>query len=187
MHRPGTNCRNARTTRLASRVVYENSRTQRSLTGRKWCLGMKATHRLAVPADAKQLFELRRKSIAALTPKGMSVSQAEIWAATLTLFGMEQKLREMEIWVVELNDTVVGWGAIRGDRLEGLYTDPEFAGRGVATELLGRLEALMRERGVPTIRADASSNAEEFYLRRGYEPVGLRQPEETRAIIKRLT
>ena len=79
-----------------------------------------------------------------------------------------------------------GWGAIRGDRLEGLYTDPEFAGRGIGTELLGVLEGLMRERGILTVRAEASSNAEEFYLRRGYEPVGLPTPEGTLPIAKRL-
>src|SRR5713226_3116124 len=67
--------------------------------------------------------------------KGMSVAQAEIWAANLTVTGMERKIRELEIWIVELNDTVVGWGAIRGGQLEGLYTAPEFVGRGIGTEL----------------------------------------------------
>jgi hypothetical protein len=71
---------------------------------------MKATYRLATLGDAKRLFELRRKSIIALAPKGMSVAQAEIWAANLTAAGMERKIRELEIWIVELNDTVVGWG-----------------------------------------------------------------------------
>jgi putative acetyltransferase len=47
---------------------------------------------------------------------------------------------------------VVGWGAIRGERVEGLYTDPEFAGRGIGTKLLGSLEGLMRGRGVPAVR-----------------------------------
>jgi len=117
----------------------------------------------------------------------MSVAQAEIWAANLTVAGMEGKIREMEIWIVELNDTVVGWGAVRGDQLEGLYTDPEFAGQGIATELLGMLEGLMRERGLPAVRAQASSNAEEFYLRRGYQPIGLRTPAGAQPVTKRLS
>ena len=146
------------------------------------------THRLAKPDDATQLFELRRKSIIALAPKGMSVSEAEIWAANLTLTGMDLKIREMEIWVAELNGRVVGWGAIRGDRLEGLYMDPEFAGQGIGTELLTKLEGLMRGRDIRTIRTEASLNAEGFYLRCGYEPVGPRLPgEETRPVTKRLT
>ena len=45
---------------------------------------------------------------------------------------MERKLRELEVWIAELDGIVTaGWGAIRGDILEGLYTAPEYAGQGV--------------------------------------------------------
>jgi putative acetyltransferase len=71
-----------------------------------------------------------------------------------------------------MDGTVAGWGAIRGDCLEGLYAAPEFAGRGVGAELLGMLEGLMRVRGVQAVRAEASSNARDFYLRRGYRATG---------------
>jgi putative acetyltransferase len=133
---------------------------------------VKTIHRLATLADAKRLFELRRQAIIVLAPKTMSVAEAETWAATLTVEGMERKLCELEIWVAELTRAVVGWGAIRGDRLEGLYTAPELAGRGIGTELLGLLEALMRTRGIATVMLDASANAEAFYCKRGYAPVG---------------
>lgn len=147
---------------------------------------MKATYRRAVFGDAKRLFELRRKSILALARDGTLDAQAKTWAADLTLRGMERKIDEMEVWIAELSDTVVGWGAIRDDRLEGLYTDPAFVGRGIGTELLGMLEILMRERGVPAVRAEASWNAEAFYLRRGYKAVGVRTPEGARPIMKPL-
>jgi len=147
---------------------------------------MAATCRLATLADSDRLFDIRRKSITALATKTMSLGEAEAWAATLTVAGMKTKLRELEIWVVEVNDAVVSWGAIRGEQLEGLYTDPIFAGRGIGTALLGFLEALMRERGIASVRAEASSNAEEFYLRRGYEPTGARTREGAQPISKRL-
>jgi putative acetyltransferase len=79
---------------------------------------------------------------------------------------------------------VVGWGAIAGDCLEGLYTDPDFAGRGIGTELLGVLERLMRNRGALAVRAEASANALGFYLRRGYRPIGPVSPEGARPIMK---
>ena len=145
-----------------------------------------ATYRLATLADADRLFEIRRQSIIALASKKMSTTEAEAWAATLAVAGMEQKIRELEIWVAEVSHGVVGWGAIRGDKLEGLYTDPTLAGRGIGTELLGLLEGLLRGRGIPEVRAEASSNAEEFYLRRGYEPTGVRTPEGAQLISKRL-
>jgi putative acetyltransferase len=85
---------------------------------------------------------------------------------------MERKLREFEIWVAELNGGPVGWGAIRADILEGLYTAPEYAGRGAASGMLIRLEGLMMARGVAAVQAEASSNAKDFYVRRGYRISG---------------
>jgi putative acetyltransferase len=143
-------------------------------------------YRLATKADTDRLFDLRRQSITALATKTMSMAEAETWAASLAVAGMEKKLRELEIWVAEANGTVVGWGAIREDKLEGLYTAPTFAGQGIGTELLRLLEALLRKRGIQNVRAEASSNAEEFYLRRGYELHGIRTPGGAQAIIKRL-
>jgi putative acetyltransferase len=142
---------------------------------------------LATLADASRLFDVRQQAIVVIAPKRMSVVEAETWAATLTVEGMERKVRELEIWIAEVNGAVVGWGAIRGDRLEGLYTDPELAGRGVGTELLGLLEGLMRARGIAAIIMESSANADEFYRRRGYEPIGVRTPEGAQPMRKRLS
>src|ERR1700681_1052986 len=147
---------------------------------------MKAVHRPATFEDADRLFELRRQAITKLAAKGMSTAEAASWAEKVTIAGMQRKICELEIWVAEINEKVVGWGAIRGDRLEGLYTDPEFAGRGIATELLGLLEGLMRGRGIPAVRAESSPNAEAFYLRRGYERTDPRTLEGAQSIRKRL-
>ena len=133
---------------------------------------MPLVHRPATLADAAALLDLRRRSILELATKGLPAGEAEAWAAKLTLAGMEAKLREFEIWVAELDGVVAGWVAIRGDTLEGLYTEPQFAVRGIATGMLGRLEGLMIGRGIAAVRAEASSNAREFYLRRGYRLSG---------------
>jgi putative acetyltransferase len=60
---------------------------------------MKITRRLATLEDANRLFELRRHSIIALALRAMSMADANSWAATLTLAGIQQKLRELEVWV----------------------------------------------------------------------------------------
>ena len=99
---------------------------------------------------------------------------------------MERKLRELEIWVAELDGVAAGWGAIRGGYLEGLYMAPEFAGRGIGGGLLAMLESLMRARGVREVRAEASSNALEFYLQRGYRATAPRTLDGARPIAKQL-
>jgi len=129
-------------------------------------------HRLATLDDVALLFEVRRRSILELAPPGMSIANAEAWAGQITLARMEQKLRELEIWIAEPEGVVAGWGGIRGDTLEALYTAPEYAGQGVGAALLGLLEGLMRGRGFEAVHAEASPNAVGFYLRRGYKVTG---------------
>jgi putative acetyltransferase len=108
-------------------------------------------YRLATLDNASRLYHIRRQSILQLASPSMSAAEAEVWAAKLTRAGMDRKLRELEIWVAELGGTVAGWGAIRDNLLEGLYTAPEFAGQGIGTGLLDRLERLMRERWFPSV------------------------------------
>jgi len=147
---------------------------------------MGAVYRMAMRKDASRLYDIRRRSILKLAPPTMPEADARAWASQLTLAGMEQKLRELEVWVAELDGTVVGWGAIRDDRLEGLYAAPEFAGQGIGAGLLGMLEGLLREREFPAVHAEASSNARGFYLRRGYRATGPQTPQGAWPIAKEL-
>ncbi|WP_334446329.1 GNAT family N-acetyltransferase [Bradyrhizobium sp. AZCC 1610] len=147
---------------------------------------MGAVYRRAIRKDATRLYDIRRRSILELAPPMMPKAEAQAWASKLTLSGMERKLRELEVWVAELNGVIAGWGAIRGDTLEGLYAAPEFAGQGVGAGLLDRLEGLMRDREFPSVRAEASSNARDFYLCRGYKATGPQTPQGAWPIAKEL-
>ena len=147
---------------------------------------MKLSYRQAVPKDAARLFEVRRLSILGLAPQGITLASAESWADMLTPAGMEQKLRDLEIWVVEAKSGIAGWGAIRGNHLEGLYIRPECAEQGVGTGLLAMLEGFVRARGHAFIQAEASPNAERFYLRRDYHFEGARRFEQARPMTRRL-
>jgi len=106
------------------------------------------------------------------SPRGMSRVESKMWAARMTIAQMEQRIREAEVWLAELNDTIVGWVAIRGDHLDGLYIEPAFAGQGIGTRLLNLAEQRMLDEGVQVVHLEASWNAEEFYLQLGYEPTG---------------
>ena len=147
---------------------------------------MGAVYRPAMRKDAGRLHDIRRRSILELAPPTMQKAEAQAWAERLTLAGMERKLRELEGWVAELDGIIVGWGAIRGGYLEGLYTAPEFAGQGVGAGLLEMVERLMRGRGIQAVQAEASSNAREFYLRRGYRVTGPQTPKGAWPIEKEL-
>ena len=147
---------------------------------------MDAVYRPARHEDASRLYDIRQQSILELAPPTMSKAGAQAWASQVTSARMEQKLRELEVWVAELGGVIVGWGAIRSNKLESLYTASEFAGQGVGAGLLGKLERLMRDRGFASVHVEASPNARDFYLRRGYRATGPLTPKAAWPIVKAL-
>ena len=64
---------------------------------------MSAAYRRAMRKDTNPLHDIRRRSILELAPPTMPADEAEAWASRLTLSGMERKLRELEVWVAELD------------------------------------------------------------------------------------
>lgn len=143
--------------------------------------------RRATLSDAAELLALRRDSILQLAPGPMSVEQARAWAAKGDIDSMARRLEHTEVWLAEIGETIVGWVGVCGDYLDALYVRPSYARRGVGTSLLELVEDVLRTRGVGVIRADASWNAEEFYLHRGYEPLAPRPANDPRPMRKVLT
>jgi putative acetyltransferase len=143
--------------------------------------------RKATLIDVPRLWELRRNSIIELGPQGMAIAQAEAWATTMTVIGMEERFFRTEIWVAETDGIITGWIAMHDDFIDGLYTDPRYARQGIGTQLLYLAERLMSERAIQIVRLEASLNAEHFYLRRGFVPtMAVRIPNEAIPMEKRL-
>ena len=57
---------------------------------------MKLRTRKAMVTDVPRMWELRRESILALAPRGMTLAQAEAWANSMAIEGMEQRFRDAE-------------------------------------------------------------------------------------------
>ena len=136
--------------------------------------------------DATRLLELRQRAILELASRDLPAEQIFLWAARVTVADMARRIGEMDIRVAEADGAIVGWVAVDGSYLEGLYTDPRFERQGIATTLLELAEDLVREGDSEVMRAEASPNAEAFYLRRGYVAAGPAAPDGARPILKRL-
>ena len=143
--------------------------------------------RKATPSDAVALHALRARSILELAPSRMAIQEARKWAQRGSIESMMRRLKQTDVWVAEVPSQIVGWVAVRGgDFLDALYVDPEFARRGIGTRLLRLIEDAARGRGITVIRAEASWNAEDFYVRCGYKPLGPRPPGDARPMQKHL-
>jgi putative acetyltransferase len=121
--------------------------------------------------DAPVLAAIFVASIEGLTGDDYSEAQQEAWMAAAddeAEFG--KRLASELTLVATLEGSPVGFASLKGkDHLDLLYVHPGAAGQGVASMLCDALEKLAGARGAKSLTVDASDNAAEFFVKRGYE------------------
>jgi putative acetyltransferase len=124
-----------------------------------------------LPADVPVLAAIFVASIEGLTGDDYSEAQQGAWAAAADdedEFG--QRLASGLTLVATLDSAPVGFVSLKGqDHVDLLYVHPGAVGQGVAAMLCDALEKLAAARGAKSLTVDASDNAAEFFLKRGYE------------------
>jgi HAD superfamily hydrolase (TIGR01549 family) len=143
--------------------------------------------RPARPFDALRLAAIRRESILVLARSHLGDRDAQSWADSSRDDRVRRAIAEHKVWLAELDGAVIGWVEVHRERIEALYVHPDFAGRGVGSRLLTHAESLIREEGHGQARLEASRNAENFYLRRGYEPRSEAVADLGRLMLKELS
>ena len=123
-----------------------------------------------LPTDTPVLAAIFAASIEELTGDDYSEAQQEAWASAIEdeeKFG--QRLASELTLVATLQNSPVGFAALKGpDHIDMLYVHPGAVGQGVAAMLCDALEKLAGARGAANLTVDASDNAAEFFLKRGY-------------------
>jgi len=109
-------------------------------------------------------------AIEEFTGEDYSQAQQEAWASAADdeeAFG--KRLASELTLIATLQNSPVGFAALKGaDHIDMLYVHPGAAGQGVASMLIEALEKLAGGRGAKSLTVDASDNASEFFLKRGY-------------------
>ena len=124
-----------------------------------------------LPADTPILAAIFVASIEALTGDDYGEAQQEAWAAVADdeeAFGM--RLASELTLVATIDGSPVGFASLKGkDHVDLLYVHPGAVGQGVAASLCDAMEKLAAARGAKSLTVDASDNAAEFFVKRGYE------------------
>ena len=109
-------------------------------------------------------------AIEELTGEDYSQAQQEAWASAADdeeAFG--KRLASELTLIATLQNSPVGFASLKGaDHIDMLYVHPGAARQGVASMLIEALEKLAGGRGAKALTVDASDNASEFFLKRGY-------------------
>lgn len=137
--------------------------------------------------DVEVLTTIRHKAILTLAAEKMGTDQASDWANSATPNRICCAIKDHLVFVAEIAKEPVGWVEVASNRIEGLYVRPEQAHQGVGSALLAHVEAQIWSANYQSVVLDASWNAEQFYLNRGYQPLAERSPETGRPMVKLLT
>jgi putative acetyltransferase len=109
-------------------------------------------------------------SIEELTGDDYSEAQQQAWASAADdeeQFG--KRLASELTLIATLQNSPVGFASLKGTgHIDMLYVHPGAVGQGVASMLCDALEKLAGSRGAKSLSVDASDNAQEFFLKRGY-------------------
>lgn len=124
-------------------------------------------------ADAALLAEIFRASIEELTAEDYSEAQRAAWASVAEdEAAFSKNLAAHLTLVAVLDGSPVGFAALKGnDVIEMLYVHPAAAGQGAAMMLVDGLEKLAAARGAAHLTVEASDSAQDFFKKRGYEPM----------------
>ena len=121
-------------------------------------------------ADTPMLAAIFVAAIEELTGEDYTEAQQQAWAAAADdeeAFG--KRLAGELTLIATLQNSPVGFAALKGpDHIDMLYVHPGAVGQGVAAMLCDALEKLAGARGAKNLTVDASDNAAEFFLKRGY-------------------
>jgi len=120
--------------------------------------------------DTAVLAAIFAASVEELTGEDYSEAQQQAWASAADdeeQFG--KRLASELTLVATLQNSPVGFASLKGaDHIDMLYVHPGAVGQGVASMLCEALEKLAGGRGAKSLAVDASDNAQEFFVKRGY-------------------
>ena len=120
--------------------------------------------------DVPVLAAIFAASIEELTGDDYSEAQQQAWTSAAddeAQFG--KRLAGELTLVATMQNSPVGFASLKGaDHIDMLFVHPGAVGQGVASMLCEALEKLAGGRGAKSLTVDASDNALDFFLKRGY-------------------
>jgi len=78
---------------------------------------------------------------------------------------------EREMFVVEMDGSVVGTVSRDGNKVFTLFVNPDVAGQGIGSQLMSHIEQLAAVENYQYLETGASITAHDFYRKRGYKDV----------------
>ena len=118
-------------------------------------------------ADCGEIVELFYNTVHTVNAQDYRKEQLDVWASkNIDIAKWDQSLMAHYAFVALEDGIIVGFGDIdTSGYLDRLYVHKDYQGRGIATDICDKLEAIVREK---KIVVHASITAKGFFAKRGY-------------------
>jgi molybdopterin adenylyltransferase len=127
------------------------------------------TFRPGRPGDGAALLKLHTRAVLLEGVHAYSPEIARSWAHGLTAEGYGRVMAQDEAFEVALiGDAIVGFCSTKPGEIMGLYVDPAFMRRGIASALLDRAERRLLANGPRVLNATSSRTGLALYKRAGF-------------------
>jgi putative acetyltransferase len=129
--------------------------------------------RQADPEDAADVLAIKQAAIES-TDGTYSDTQVDAWSPdddALSTFEGAIEREQFVVLLATVDGDPAGYGVLNVDatRIDAVFVDPEYTGRGLGSSLVGQLETRARMLGLTDLTVVSSRNARRFYESLGYE------------------
>jgi putative acetyltransferase len=132
--------------------------------------------------DIEKSIKLFRDTVHNVNAKDYTQEQLDAWAPEVVDYARWNTLLDNISYIAEDNHDVVGFGDVtKYGYLDRLFVHKDYQGKGVATQLLKKLEDKAKQLGVKEIATETSITAQPFFEKHGYA-IYLRQTKELRGV-----
>ncbi|WP_175821254.1 GNAT family N-acetyltransferase [Burkholderia sp. BCC0419] len=122
------------------------------------------TIRKATSDDILDAWDIRRTSVLAACAEYYPEASLSAWVDGSPT-DKWARIVERDFYVAVDEGVVVGTGmlTVKNGQVDAIFVRPSHMGRGIGRKMLQLLEALARDRGIPSMQLDATLNAAPFY------------------------
>lgn len=126
--------------------------------------------RLGTISDTEKISQTHKLSIQALCKDYYSSENINKWTSILKPKIYENAVKEKILIVAEENNQILGFGILDVETAEicAVYIHPDHTGKGIAKDILLKLESFALEKGINCLNTCSTINALEFYKHCGY-------------------
>ncbi len=123
--------------------------------------------------DIDALIDIFRSSVRLVARRDYTLEQVSAWAPDeIDAAAWESRCAHRETYVAEIDGLPVGFTELEPDgHIDMMYVHPQRQGRGIASALLARVEAVARRQKLTRIFSESSITARPFFLCRGFSVI----------------